>query len=232
MKNTFKLLVAILLFPTVIFAAGETIGVFLSVLKDFQVAVGLLAGAALYCVIHFGGYKFERLYVWGHEVTHAVAAMLCGFRVHSMTVNQDNGNVKMDRVNAFVALAPYIIPLYALLTGLLYLGFDFFTEIEPYRPAFVFTVGFFMAFHFVQTFQTLWETDQPDLQAAGGRIFSAVIIILCNAVLLALGRLQQCRLRKSRSKQRGPQCIGKYLSRLGICTAVCSRVDTFRVDLI
>ena len=186
MKNTFKLLIAILLFPTVLFALVETVDVFFNVLKDFQIAVGLVAGAALYCVIHFGGYKFERLYVWGHEVTHAIAAMLCGFRVHSMTVNKDNGNVKMDQVNAFVALAPYIIPFYALLTGLVYLGLDFMMPIEHYRPAFVFVVGFFMAFHFVQTFQTLWETDQPDLQAAGGRIFSAVVIGLSNALLLML----------------------------------------------
>jgi hypothetical protein len=43
-----------------------------------------------------------------------------------------------------------------------------------------------MAFHFVQTFQTLWEADQPDLVLAGGRIFSAVIIVLCNAAVLLL----------------------------------------------
>ena len=184
MKNILKLLIAVLLFPMVLFAAIETVSVFMGVLRDFQVAVGLLAGAALYCVIHFGGYKFERLYVWGHEVTHAVAAMLCGFRVHSMTVNKDSGNVKMDQVNAVVALAPYVIPLYALLTGLLYVGLDFVTDIKPYRPAFVFVVGFFMAFHFVQTFQTLWETEQPDLKAAGGRVFSAVVIVLSNAFLL------------------------------------------------
>ena len=186
MKNTFKLLIAILLFPTVLFALVETVDVFFNVLKDFQIAVGLVAGAALYCVIHFGGYKFERLYVWGHEVTHAIAAMLCGFRVHSMTVNKDSGNVKMDQVNAFVALAPYIIPFYAMLTGLVYLGLDLVVPVEPYRPAFVFVVGFFMAFHFVQTFQTLWEAEQPDLQAAGGRIFSAVVIGLSNALLLML----------------------------------------------
>ncbi len=186
MKNTFKLLIAVLLFPVVLFAAWETISVFLHILRDFQVAVGLLAGSALYCVIHFGGYRFGRLYVWGHEVTHAIAAMMCGFRVHSMTVNEDNGNVKMDRVNAFVALAPYIIPFYALATGLVYVGLDFFTDVKPYRPAFVFAIGFFMAFHFVQTFQTLCETDQPDLQAAGGRIFSGVVIILCNAFWLLL----------------------------------------------
>ena len=186
MKKGIKLLVALLLLPTALFVVMETVGAFLYVLKDFQVAVGLLAGAALYCVIHFGGYKFERMYVWGHEATHAMVAMLCGFRVHSITVNQDSGNVKMDKMNAVVVLAPYFVPLYAIVTGLVYVGLDLFLDASQYRAIFVFIVGFFMAFHFVQTFQTLWEVDQPDLIMAGGRIFSAVMIVLCNAAILLL----------------------------------------------
>ncbi len=186
MNKWIKLLIAIMLLPTVFWVGLETVGVFVNILQDFQVAVGLLAGAALYCVIHFGGYKFERMYVWAHETTHAVAAMLCGYRVHSITVNKDNGSVKMDRYNTVVVLAPYFVPFYAILTGLLYLAIDLFVDASPYRAAFVFTVGFFMAFHFVQTFQTLWEVDQPDLHLAGGRIFSSVMIILCNALVLVL----------------------------------------------
>ena len=186
MRKGIKLFVALLLLPTAFFVVAETIGAFLYVLKDFQVAVGLLAGAALYCVIHFGGYKFERMYVWGHETTHAIAAVLCGFRVHSITVNKDSGNVKMDKMNAAVVLAPYFVPLYAIATGLIYVGIDLFLDASPYRAIFVFIIGFFMAFHFVQTFQTLWEVDQPDLLMAGGRIFSSVVIILCNAVVLLL----------------------------------------------
>ena len=185
-KKIIKLVVAVLLMPTVVLLVLQAGGAFINVVKDFQVAVGLLAGAALYCVIHFGGYKFERLYVWGHEFTHAIMAILCGFRVHSINVQKDSGNVKMDRCNALVILAPYFIPLYAVCVGLIYVGMDLFTDATPYRAAFVFAVGFFMAFHFVQTFQTLWETDQPDLQMAGGRIFSWVVIVLCNAAVLIL----------------------------------------------
>ena len=186
MNKWIKLLIAILLMPTVFWVGVETVGVLVEVLQDFQVAVGLLAGAVLYCVIHFGGYKFERMYVWAHETTHAVMAMLCGYRVHSITVHKDSGNVKMDRYNTAVVLAPYFVPFYAILTGLLYLAIDLFVDAQPYRSAFVFVVGFFMAFHFVQTFQTLWEVDQPDLKLAGGRIFSTVMIILCNALVLIL----------------------------------------------
>lgn len=186
MKKLGKFLLAVLLLPTVFFAAAQTFGALWNVLKNFQTAVGFMAGGALYCVIHFLGFHFDRVYVWAHETTHAAAAMLFGFRVHSMSVGKNGGCVKMDRCNAFVALAPYFVPLYALLAALLYAGISLAADVSAYREVFVFAVGFFMAFHFVQTFQTLWETDQPDLQAAGGRLFSAVIIVLCNALVLAL----------------------------------------------
>ena len=186
MKNSWKLMVAVLLLPTVFFVLAETFGACWSVLKDFQTAVGFLAGGALYGVIHFAGFHFDRMYVWGHETTHAVAAMLFGFRVHSMTVNKDSGHVKMDRCNAAVVLAPYVVPLYALMAGLGYLALELCIDAAPYRPVFVFVAGFLMTFHYVQTVKTLWETQQPDLRLAGGRIFSVVMIVLCNAVVLTL----------------------------------------------
>lgn len=179
-------MVAVLLLPTVFFVLAETFGACWSVLKDFQTAVGFLAGGALYGVIHFAGFHFDRMYVWGHETTHAVAAMLFGFRVHSMTVNKDSGHVKMDRCNAAVVLAPYVVPLYALMAGLGYLALELCIDAAPYRPVFVFVAGFLMTFHYVQTVKTLWETQQPDLRLAGGRIFSVVMIVLCNAVVLTL----------------------------------------------
>lgn len=186
MKNSWKLMVAVLLLPTVFFVLAETFGACWSVLKDFQTAVGFLAGGALYGVIHFAGFHFDRMYVWGHETTHAVAAMLFGFRVHSMTVNKDSGHVKLDRCNAAVVLAPYVVPLYALMAGLGYLALELCIDAAPYRPVFVFVAGFLMTFHYVQTVKTLWETQQPDLRLAGGRIFSVVMIVLCNAVVLTL----------------------------------------------
>lgn len=179
-------MVAVLLLPTVFFVLAETFGACWSVLKDFQTAVGFLAGGALYGVIHFAGFHFDRMYVWGHETTHAAAAMLFGFRVHSMTVNKDSGHVKMDRCNAAVVLAPYVVPLYALMAGLGYLALELCIDAAPYRPVFVFVAGFLMTFHYVQTVKTLWETQQPDLRLAGGRIFSVVMIVLCNAVVLTL----------------------------------------------
>ncbi len=186
MKNFFKFLLAVCLLPTVFFCAAEALGAFWNIVKDFHTAVELLAGGAVYGVVHFCGWRFDRMYVWGHELTHATAAMLFGFRVHSMKINKDNGYVKMDRSNSAVALAPYIVPFYAVLAGLVYTVASLFAQMSGYRSFFVFAVGFFMAFHFLQTIQVLWETQQPDLKLAGGRMFSIVIIVLGNAAVLAL----------------------------------------------
>lgn len=186
MKNFLKLLLALFLLPFAFFAVAEVCGLCWRVFADLQNTVGFLAGASLYILIHFSVYKFDRLYVLGHETTHAVAAMLFGFRVHDMSVKKDSGHVKMERFNAVVVLAPYFIPFYAIITGLVYLGVGLFWPVEKYQYVFVFLVGFFMAFHGVQTCKTLWETQQPDLKMAGGNVFSIVMIVLCNMLVLAL----------------------------------------------
>lgn len=186
MKNWLKLLLALLLLPTVFFAGVETLRGLIGALAAVRDSLTFGAGIAAYLIIHFWLYDFSRVYVFGHEVTHAVAAMLCGYRVKGMSVKSNNGYVKMDDCNAFVALAPYFVPAYVALAGLIYAGVSLFTDASPYRPVFVFLVGFFMTFHFVQTFKTLFETDQPDLKMAGGRIFSAVMIVFVNLLVLVL----------------------------------------------
>ncbi|MBQ7909008.1 MAG: M50 family metallopeptidase [Elusimicrobiaceae bacterium] len=186
MKNFLKLFLAFLLLPLVFFTVAEVCGTCWNVFADLQNAIGFLAGAALYAVIHFSVYQFDRMYVFGHETTHAVAAMLFGFRVHDISVKKDSGHVKMDRCNAAVILAPYFIPFYALLTGIIYVGIGLFWPVENYRSVFIFSVGFFMAFHGVQTCKTLWETQQPDLKMAGGNLFSVVMIVLGNMLVLSL----------------------------------------------
>ena len=186
MKNFLKLLLALFLLPLAFFVVAEVLAACWQVLDDFQNAVGFLAGIALYVTLHFTVYKFERMYVFAHETTHAVAAMLFGFRVQGMSVNKNSGHVKMDRCNTAVVLAPYFVPFYAILLGLLYAAIGLFWPVERYSGVFIFLVGFFMAFHWVQTCKTLWETQQPDLKMAGGNFFSVVMIILGNMLVLAL----------------------------------------------
>lgn len=181
-----KLLVACLLLPTVFFTLTETGLILAAALGNLNAAVSFVAGALVYAGIHYGYYNFSRPYVFMHEMTHAVAALLCGCRIKDVSVREDSGYVKMDRCNAFVVLAPYFVPGYVILTVLAYVIGDLFADLTPYRQVFLFLVGFFTAFHFVQTFKTLFEAEQPDLKLAGGKVFSVIMIVLCNLIVLAL----------------------------------------------
>lgn len=181
-----KFLVAVLLLPTVFFALVETGQILLTVLGHFWAAGSFLAGAVVYGVIHYYWYDFSRPYVFIHEMTHALAALLCGGRIKDVSVGKDSGYVKMNKANVFIALAPYFVPGYVVLTALIYLIADLFVQMAPYRAVFLFAAGFFTAFHWVQTIKTLWEADQPDLELAGGKLFSVVLIGLANLLVLVL----------------------------------------------
>ena len=63
-------------------------------------------------------------YVLGHEFTHAIATMLCGGRVKGMKVGSDGGHVYVTRDNFFVTLAPYFIPIYAIMVFVVFVCFS------------------------------------------------------------------------------------------------------------
>jgi hypothetical protein len=181
----FKTFIALLLLPTAFFTMVETGRILLSVLGHLGAAISFLLGVVVYAAIHYGCYNFSRMYVFMHEMTHALAALLCGCRIKDISIGRDNGYVKMDRCNAFVVLAPYFVPGYVLISMMCYMVGNLFVNLAPYREIFLFLIGFFTSFHFIQTFKTLFEADQPDLKLAGGKIFSVVMIILSNLMVLA-----------------------------------------------
>ena len=186
MTRLLKLLIALLLLPTAALTFAETVRILFAVLGHLQAAVSFIAGVVVYAGVHYGYYDFSRPYVFAHEMTHALAALLCGCRIKDVSVGQDSGYVKMDCCNAFVVLAPYFVPAYTLAAAFVYAMANLFVDLTPYRQVFLFVIGFCTAFHVTQTFKTLFEADQPDLKLAGGKIFSVVMITLANLVVLAL----------------------------------------------
>ena len=180
-----KFLLALILFPITCLVVWEDLRILLGVLEHLSAAVSFFLGAVIYSAIHYKYYRFSRLYVLAHEMTHAIAAVLCGIRIKEISIGKDSGYVKMDRTNTFVVLAPYFVPGYVVLVALAYWVGGEWVDLTPYRQIVLFLIGFFMAFHLIQTFHTLWEADQPDLKLAGGKFFSCVSIVLANALVLA-----------------------------------------------
>ena len=56
-----------------------------------------------------------RTYVLGHELTHAIWALLMGARVSGLTVRKAGGQVRTSKTNWAITLAPYFFPFYAVL---------------------------------------------------------------------------------------------------------------------
>lgn len=136
------------------------------------------------------------LYVWAHEMTHAIFVILCGGKVRHIDCTSEGGYVLTDKNNVLISLAPYFFPFYTVIVVpvcLLIGGAVDLTVRLPlpvvgdygFRPlwAVFLLIGITWGFH--MTF-TIWMIgkDQPDLRI-NGVFFSLTLIYLVNALVLA-----------------------------------------------
>jgi hypothetical protein len=147
--------------------------------------VPLLAGAACWVVIFLLLPKPMWIYVFGHELTHALWAWLFGGQVKKMKVASGGGHVVISKTNFIITLAPYFFPLYAALAVIVFTLGNLFWNWRGYLVWFHLCVGAAYAFHVTLTFHTL-RTRQSDITSQG-RLFSAVIIFLGNVCVLLFG---------------------------------------------
>lgn len=141
-------------------------------------------GADLWLVIFFCLPRPLWIYVFGHELTHALWVWLMGGRVHRFQVSKEGGQILTDKTNTWIALAPYFFPIYSLLVISIYGVAAIFTDVTPYCRWLYGGIGFTWAFHLSFTFWMI-PKGQPDL-AYGGTFFSLVLIYLLNLTLLAI----------------------------------------------
>lgn len=125
------------------------------------------------------------IYVLGHELSHALAVWLSGGRVHSLQVAEKGGKVVSDRTSAWITLAPYILPLYPVLAGVLWLAcLQVWPQLMSSQLIFLGIWGAVWGYHYAFTVDLL-RTRQPDFLVYG-RVFSLTLIALAN-LLLATG---------------------------------------------
>jgi len=186
-----KFLTALILSPLAAGAAFAAAILIFSALSNLKITFPLVLGAAVYCAVHFypssAGTRTSRyFYVLAHELSHALAALLSGVKVRKIAVKKTGGCVTLNATNAFISLAPYFIPFYAVAAGLLYSLASFFLDMVPYRPFFTALAGFFLAFHLLNTLNILTGPVQSDLKKAGGVFFSFSLVTLLNSLCLVL----------------------------------------------
>lgn len=152
--------------------------------RVLDVWVPLAAGGAIWLVVFASLPKPMWLYVVGHELTHALWALLFGGRVKAFKATRQGGHVVLTKTNSLIVLAPYFFPLYAALWTVGYLILAWFLGWRG--PGFWFHLGLGVtyAFHVTLTASIL-RTRQPDLEGEGW-IFSTVLIWLVHAVVLLL----------------------------------------------
>jgi hypothetical protein len=141
-------------------------------------------GAVLWLIAFFGLPRPTVVYVFGHELTHALWVLLMGGRVSRFRVGRDGGHIVTDRNNFWIALAPYFFPLYSLIIIAAYGILGLFFNVQPYGRLLYALIGATWAFHF--TF-TCWmipkkQTDLTD----NGTFFSLAVIYLMNLALLSV----------------------------------------------
>ena len=134
-----------------------------------------------------------RLYVFGHELTHALWGVLFGEKVADLKVGADGGSVtfKPHRKSglwwvsdAWVTLSPYCFPFYTVLVICAALTTRMFVSPLPWICVWVFAVGATWCFHVFFTLQSVCQR-QPDLEEYG-HVFSYVVIWIFNVAEVAV----------------------------------------------
>jgi hypothetical protein len=142
----------------------------------------------------FGEPRPLRLYVFGHELTHAIWVWAWQGRVLKFKGwSRDGGYIMTDTHNFWIALAPYFYPIYSFAVVIAYAAASVFYNVAdatdtlllltPLRWFFL-LLGATWAFHLSFT---LWmiPKGQTDL-TYHGTFFSLVVIYLMNVVLLTI----------------------------------------------
>jgi len=151
-------------------------------------------GFLMWLVSFLGAPRPVRLYVWGHEMAHALLVILCGGTVREFRVTEKGGHILADRNNFLIALAPYFVPLYAVAGVLAFLITGLWVDLtrviplpwgDVLRPLYLLYWFLGLTWGFHVTF-TVWmiARDQPDLRI-NGKWFSLFVIIILNLLVLA-----------------------------------------------
>jgi hypothetical protein len=127
---------------------------------------------------------FLYLYVLGHELTHAIFVVLFRGKVTEFHVSVDGGYITTNKTNLLIALSPYFVPFWAVVSAAVYGAVHYFGGLSQEWDRLLYgLMGFTWTFHMVWT---LWmiPRDQPDLKE-NGTFLSLVIIYLANLLVLA-----------------------------------------------
>jgi hypothetical protein len=180
-----KFIIAILLLPICGGAGMALLKVLYACGSADTTWIPFLAGTACWIIIFFLLPKPMGIYVFGHELTHALWTWLFGGQVKKMKVTAKGGHVVISKTNFIIALAPYFFPLYVVMIIFIFVIGHLIWDWKSYLVYFHLLIGAAYAFHLTLTFHVL-QTQQTDITSQG-YLFSAVVIFLGNVCVLLFG---------------------------------------------
>jgi len=185
MSKRIKLGVAIVLLPACVGVARALIRVIEASGNASNIWVATLAGASCWLAIFLMLPKPMTLYVFGHELTHALWAWLFGGKVKRFKATAKGGHVVVTKSNFIITLAPYFFPIYTAAAIAVFLAGHLIWDWMRYAVYFHVLVGASYAFHVTLTCHVLKQRQSDIVEE--GYLFSAVIIWLSNALVLLCG---------------------------------------------
>ncbi len=185
MPNWCKSILGILLLPACVGAVSALWLVLRRSGDADTIWVAFVSGAACWVTVYLLLPKPMWLYVFGHELTHALWTWLFGGRVSKFKASAAGGHVVVNKSNFAIALAPYFFPLYAVLVVLVFLAGHWLWNWRHYLVWFHLLLGAAYAFHVTLTWHIL-KHHQSDIRDQG-YLFSAVVIFLGNIGVLLVG---------------------------------------------
>ncbi len=179
-----KVLIGIALLPLILAVSFAFAGQ-LNQIQQLSGSPGyFLKGVVIYLIMHLTLYKPNYFYVFGHELAHSLAALICGGQVRSFRFSARGGGVLTTKSNFFIALFPYFFPAYTILCWLVYFVSSLFRDVSKFVPHFLFLIGFTLALHLVMTIDSL-KVKQSDILRTG-YLFSISLIYILNILLVSL----------------------------------------------
>lgn len=183
LKRTFNILFGFLLIPFCIGFTWQFGATVFGIRYRAHLPYYFVGGSLTYLTAHVLFRKPILTYVFGHELTHALFAVLFGGSVKSFHASDRGGRVTITKSNFVITLAPYFFPLYTFGALMLYTA-AVMAGLQGAVSWLVFITGGTFAFHLMLTTLFL-QTEQDDIREYG-TIFSLTLIYLFNVVFSAL----------------------------------------------
>jgi hypothetical protein len=181
-NRALKIAFGVMLIPVCLGFTVQLAAIVTSITYKRDAPYYFVLGGFAYLTAHILFKKPILAYVFGHELTHALFAVLFGGSVRSFHASDRGGRVTITKSNFVITLAPYFFPLYTFV-ALLFYWLAGAANVRGAEGWLVFLSGATYSFHLALTLAFL-RTDQDDIKEQGA-LFSYPLIYLFNMIFVA-----------------------------------------------